>query len=114
LGLFNQFFSEKKELFRQLADHYNRDTCRVEFKSVGERNQALKLLERNGFDLYPVEDLKGHFGKMDKSSKYAPVLKNSVAYMETANERIFLIKDLAAVEEAIEFGAMVYEGEIVF
>jgi hypothetical protein len=30
-------------------------------------------------------------------------LKNSVAFRETANERIFLMKDLAAVEEAVDF-----------
>jgi len=51
---------------------------------------------------------------LDKSSKYAPVLKNSVAYKETANERIFLMKDLAAVEEALSFGAKIYEGEVKF
>jgi len=32
-------------------------------------------------------------------------LKNSVAFWETANERIFLMKDLAAVEEAVDLGA---------
>jgi hypothetical protein len=114
LWVFKHFFSENKELFRQLADHYNRETYRFEFKSVGERNQALKLLERNGFDAYPVEDLKGYVVKLDKFSKYAPVLKNSVAYTETAKERIFLMKDLAAVEEAIEFGAEIYEGDVAF
>ncbi len=85
-----------------------------EFKSVGERNQALKLLERNGFDAYPVEDLKGYVVKLDKFSKYAPVLKNSVAYTETAKERIFPMKGRAAVEEAIEFGAEVYKGDLRF
>jgi hypothetical protein len=61
-----------------------------------------------------LEDLKGYIVKLDKFSKYAPVLKNSVAYTETANESFFLMKDLAAVEEAMEFGAVVYEGEVVF
>jgi len=42
------------------------------------------------------------------------VLKNSVAYKETANERIFLMKDLASVEEAVSFGAKVYEGDPKF
>ena len=114
LWVFKHFFDDNKELFRQLADHYNRETYRFEFKSVGERNQALKLLERNGFDAYPLEDLKGYVVKLDKFSKYAPVLKNSVAFKETPKERIFLMKDLAAVEEAIEFGAELYEGEATF
>jgi hypothetical protein len=114
LWVFKHFFSENEGLFRQLADHYNRESYRFEFKSVGERNQALKLLERNGFDAYPVEDLMGYVVKLDKFSKYGPVLKNSVAYTETLKERIFLMKDLAAVEEAIEFGAEIYEGEVAF
>jgi hypothetical protein len=114
LWVFKHFFDDNKELFRQLADHYNRDTYRFEFKSVGERNQALKLLERNGFDAYPVEDLKGYVVKLDKFSKYAPVLKNSVAYEETTKKRIFLMKDLAAVEQAIEFGAEIYDRDVGF
>jgi hypothetical protein len=49
-----------------------------------------------------------------KHAKYAQVLKNSVAFKETANERLFLMKDLAAVEEAVGLGAKIYEGENPF
>jgi hypothetical protein len=114
LWVFKYFFADNQDLFRQLADHYNRETYRFEFKSVGERNHALKPLERNGFDAYPIEDLKGYMVKLDKFSKYAPVLRNSVAFTETPKERILLMKDLAAVEEAIEFGAEIYEGDVAF
>jgi hypothetical protein len=41
-------------------------------------------------------------------------LKNSVATKETANERIFLMNELAAVEEAVSLGAQIVEGEITF
>ena len=61
LWVFKHFFIENKDLFRQLADHYNRDMYRFEFKSVGERNQAIKLLEWNGFDVYP-EEFGGIYG----------------------------------------------------
>ncbi len=37
-------------------------------------------------------------GEIRKFAKYAQILKNSVASKETANERIFLMKDRAAVE----------------
>jgi hypothetical protein len=46
--------------------------------------------------------------------KYAQILKNSVTFRETANERIFLMKDLAAVEEAVGLGAKIYEGTVSF
>jgi hypothetical protein len=52
--------------------------------------------------------------QIPKSSKYAQVLKNSVAVKETTNDRLFVIKDLAAVEEAVRMGARIYEGEISF
>jgi hypothetical protein len=37
-----------------------------------------------------------------------------VAFKEAANERIFLMKDLAAVEEAVGLGAKIYEGSSSF
>jgi len=37
-----------------------------------------------------------------------------VATKETANERIFLMKDLAAVEEAVNLGAEKMEDEVTF
>ena len=113
LWLFKQFF-DNHELFNALLDYYNKDQYRFEFKSTGARNNALKVLERNGFDYDLVEDLQGYVVKLPKFSKYAQILKNSVATKETANERIFLMKDLAAVEEAVSLGAEKVEGEVAF
>jgi hypothetical protein len=113
LWVFKHFF-DNKELFKALLDHYNKDLYRFEFKSTGARNNALKLLERNGLDYDLVEDLRGYVVQLPKSARYAQVLKNSVAFKETVNERLFLMKDLAAVEEAAGLGAKTYEGEISF
>ena len=113
LWVFKQFF-DNHELFNALLDYYNKDLFRFEFKSTGARNNALKLLERNGFDYDLVENLKGYAVQLPKSAKYAQVLKNAVAFKETATERLFLMKDLAAVEEAVGLGAKVYEGEASF
>ena len=84
----------------ELADHYNKDLYRFEFKTVGERNNALNLLELRSFEVELVEDLRGYVVKLPRNSKYAPVLKNSMAMVETPEWRIFLMKDLSAVEEA--------------
>ena len=35
-----------------------------------------------------------------------------MAFKEAANERIFLMKDLAAVEVAVGLGAKIVEGEV--
>ena len=113
LWLFKYFF-DTRELFEALIDHYNKDLYRFEFKSTGARNNALKLLERNGFDYDLVENLQGYVVKLPKFAKYAQILKNSIATKETATERIFLMKDLAAVEEAVSLGAQIVEGEVAF
>jgi hypothetical protein len=52
--------------------------------------------------------------QLPKHARYAQILKNSVAFKEIANERIFLMKDLVAVEEAVSLGAKVYEGAVSF
>jgi hypothetical protein len=61
-----------------------------------------------------VEDLKGYVVQLTKSAKYAPILKNSVATRETANDRMFLMKDLVAVEAAVALGAKIVECEVAF
>jgi hypothetical protein len=113
LWVFKHFFDDKV-LFQALLCNYNKDQYRFEFTSVGVRNNALKLLERNGFDYDLVEDLKGYVVQLPKSAKYAQILKNSVATKETANDRIFLMKDQAAFEEAVALGAKIVEGEVAF
>jgi len=113
LWLFKYFF-DNREIFEALLDHYNKDLYRFEFKSTGARNNALKLLERNGFDYDLVENMQGYVVKLPKFAKYAQILKNSVASKETATDRLFLMKDLAAVEEAVGLGAKIVEGEVAF
>ncbi len=101
----SKYFFDDKDTFRKLADYYNRDHYRFESKTIGERNKVLKLLELNGFNIDLVEDLKGYMVKMNRYSKYAPVLKNSVAHIETLDKPNFLMKDLAAVEGPPEDGS---------
>jgi hypothetical protein len=73
LWVFKQFF-DNHELFNALLDYYNKDLYRFEFKSIGARNNALKLLERNGLDYDLVEDLKDYMVLLPKSAKYVQVL----------------------------------------
>lgn len=91
IWVFKQFF-DNREVFNALLDYYNKNLYRFEFKSTGARNNALNLLEKNGFDYDLVEDLKGYVVHLPKSAKYAQILKNSVAFKETLDERMFLMK----------------------
>jgi hypothetical protein len=107
-------YFEDQEIFKELAESYDKDNYRFEFKTQGERNRALKLLDLRGYDVELVEDLKGYVVKMSRYAKYAPILKNSVAFVETQDWRIFLMKDHVAVEEAVRHGAEIYEGLVSF
>lgn len=110
LWVFKHFF-DNKEIFKALAENYNEDKFRFEFKTFGARNQALKILDRAGFDYELVEDLRPFVVKISRYRKYALLLKNSISFMETAEWRIFLMKDMAAVEEVIKMGAEPYQGD---
>ena len=110
IWVFKHFF-DNKETFKALAENYNEDKFRFEFKTFGARNQALKILGRAGFHYDLVEDLRPFVIKLSRYSKYAPLLKNSISFMETTDWRIFLMKDSAAVEEAVRMGAEPYQGD---
>jgi hypothetical protein len=100
LWVFKYFFNDRK-VYDELLDYYNKDLYRFEFKSLGARNNGLKILERNGFDYELVEDWKDYVVSLPKAAKYAQILKNSVAQIEMANERIFLMKDSAALRRLL-------------
>ena len=110
LWVFKHFLDDK-ETFKALAEFYNDDKFRFEFKTFWERNNALKILDRNGFDYELVENLRPFVVKLSRYGKYAPLLKNSIAHMETSDWRIFLMKDLSSVEEAVRMGAKMYQGD---
>ncbi|MDI6885888.1 MAG: hypothetical protein QMD22_05995 [archaeon] len=110
LWCFKYFFGDR-EIFMGLADYYNRDKYRFELKNVGERNKVMKYLEEKGFETTLIEDTSEYTVKIDRFKKYAPILKNSVDSEERGNDKVFIMKDLASVEEAIAKGAEKVEGE---
>jgi len=65
-----------------------------------------------GFDADLVEDLSEYLVKIDRTKRYAPILKYSLEQAEIGNNKIFLMKDMASVELAIELGAERYIDKI--
>ncbi len=111
--IFKHFF-EDMETFRELADYYDKDGYRFVLKTPGERNLVQKLLEKRGFDVLLVENSRGYVVKLDRKSRYAEVLKNSLSQIETPERRIFLMKDQSAVKEALRQGAKLVEVDVQF
>ena len=105
---FKHFFDDK-EIFKGLVDFYISESYRFEMKNAGVRNKVMKFLDmKGGFDVYLIEDPADFMVKIGKDKKYAGILRNSVDFRETKDARIFIMKDMAAVEEAISLGAEKY------
>ncbi len=111
--IFKHFFDDA-ESFRELADYYDKDRYRFVLKTPGERNLVQKLLEQRGFAVTLVENSRGYVVKLSHKSKYAGVLKNSLAQVDSPEWRIFLMKDQNAVLEAIRLGAKLVEVDVQF
>jgi hypothetical protein len=109
LWCFKYFFGDK-EIFKELLEYYNQDKYRFELATVGERNKMMKYLERKGFELALIENPSDYSVKIDRAKRYAPILKNSIDHKEEEKIRIFIMKDLASVKEALENGAEKYSG----
>ena len=108
--VFKHFF-DGKEIFKGLVDFHNSDSYRFEMKNAGVRNKVMKFLEmKGGFDVYLIENPADFMVKISRNKKYAGILRNSVDFKETIDTRIFIMKDMATVEEAISLGAEIYEG----
>jgi hypothetical protein len=94
-----KYFFDDKEIFRDLMEYYNRDKYRFELGTIGERNKIMKYLGKKGFEFVLIEDPSAYTVKIDRFKKYAAILKNSIDYDEKGQDRLFIIKDLAAVEK---------------
>lgn len=106
--VFKHFFDDK-EIFKGLVDFYISESYRFEMKNAGVRNKVMKFLDmKGGFDVYLIEDPANFMVKIGKDKKYAGILRNSVDFRETKDARIFIMKDMAAVEETISLGAEKY------
>lgn len=104
LWCFKYFFGDR-EIFTDLAEYYHRDKYRFELTSDEERDKVMKYLEEKGFEPVTIEDTAEYTVKIARFKKYAPILRNSIDSEDKGKERVFVMKDLASVEEAIDKGA---------
>ena len=111
--LFKHFF-EDKDIFKELADYYDKDGYRFVLRTPGEKNLVQKLLERRGFEVILAESSRGYVVKLSRQSRYAALLKHSLAMIETDEWRVFLMKDLASVRNAVRQGAKLVEVDVQF
>ncbi|MCJ7698527.1 MAG: hypothetical protein MUO73_09395 [Thermoplasmata archaeon] len=107
LYCFKYYFNDK-QVFEELSKYYNKEKFRFECSTAGERNKIIKYLWTVGFDAMLVEDLNDYIVKIDRTKRYASILKDSIEQAEIGGERVFLMKDTTSVEQAFEQGAEQY------
>ena len=104
-----RYFFDDKEIFKNIVDYYNPETYQFEMKNEEAKNRVIEYLQmKAGFDIQIIEDPSDFMVKIGKDKKYGAILRNSIDYSETKDTRIFVMKDMAAVEEAVSLGAEKY------
>jgi len=111
LYCFKQYLDDR-ELYDELSEYYNQKKYRFECKTVGERNKIMKLLFSKGYEPIPVDDFQEYMVRIDRYKKYGNILKNSIEHTEMGSDRIFVMKDMLSLEQALEGGAEKFIGEI--
>jgi len=104
-------FFDDKEIFKKMVDYYNPETYQFVMKNEEAKNKAIEYLQmKAGFDIQIIEDPTDFMVKIGKDKKYGAILRNSIDYREMKDAKIFVMKDMASVEEAVSLGAEKYEG----
>lgn len=101
---FKYFFSGG-EIFSKLNKYYDQSKYRFEVKNLDDLKEVMEYLEYSGFDVSRIEDFSIYMVSISKFNKYKPILKNSIESYERGRGRIFIMKDLTSVNDAIREGA---------
>jgi hypothetical protein len=75
---FSSISSKEWEIFKALLGHYNHDNYPINLKTIAERNNTHKILERNGLDNKLLEDLRD-YKQIDRLAHCIPYLIYSFA-----------------------------------
>jgi len=103
IWVFKEYF--EKSIFKDLSDFYNGKRYRFEVKTKTHLEEIKKKLSKSGYNVDVINNPSDYCVVKDRYSKRKDILKKSV-YNETKKDKVFFImKDMAAVEEAVSLGA---------
>jgi hypothetical protein len=101
-----KYFFDEPELFRDLEPFYDKSRYRFKMATAGERNKVMKVLDMKGYDPNLIEDPAPYTVGIGKYQKYGELLKNSVDNYPLREKIVFVMKDMACVEQALAMGAV--------
>ena len=93
--------------FRELEPFYDKSRYRFKMATAGERNKVMKVLDMKGYDPTIIDDPAPYTVEIGKYQKYGELLKNSVDNYPLREKIVFVMKDMACVEQALAMGAFV-------
>jgi hypothetical protein len=99
-------FFDDPELFRDLELFYDKPRYRFKMATAGERNKVMKILDLKGYDPTIIEDPAPFTVEIGKYQKYGELLKNSIDNYPLREKIVFVMKDMACVEQALAMGAV--------
>jgi hypothetical protein len=102
---FKHFFDDPK-LFRDLEPFYDKSRYSFKMATAGERNKVMKLLDMKGYDPNLIDEPAPYTVEIGKYQKYGELLKNSIDNYPLREKIVFVMKDMACVEQALAMGAL--------
>lgn len=109
--LFKAFFDDD-ELYSQLEKCYNSDNYRYEVPE-GDAEQVEQLLEEFYYELTYQDRFDPFITVAEKGIDTTNILRNAVHHQTRKQHHIFLMKDAASVEQAIEQGSKCPENTLI-
>jgi hypothetical protein len=101
--LFKHYF-ERTDIFESLQEYYNHDKYRFEVPA-DEFEAIREQLAENYYDLVVVGDLEPYCVIKETYTPHADILRSAVIHWSRDGYNFFVLKDEAAVAQAVEQGA---------
>lgn len=100
-----KYYFDDRDLFEKLQEYYEELEYRFEV-SEGELEDVIKKLEDYGYNVNIVEEdeIPEYVVIIDKYSKHSDLLRNAVGVIESGDEKVLVMKDQVAKEEALDRG----------
>ena len=104
---FKTYFDED-QLFKELEKYYNADKYRFEIPQI-DLEQVRQILENYYYELDVTDSVKDYCVVVDKKSKSANTLRNSVMRKHRGQHEVLVMKDELSKRQAVEKGAVTLE-----
>jgi len=102
--IFKKYFDED-QLFKQMETYYNEDKYRFEIPE-SDLKQVRQTLDKYYYELEVADSINDYCVVVDKKSKSASTLKNSVMRKHRGQHEILIMKNKLSKEQSLEKDAV--------